>query len=75
MVTEDFAKRLEQVGRDGVPQVMGIGLHPYFIGQPYRLRALRGALAAITARRGEVWIATADAVFGHVAGLRAGHVP
>ena len=52
MVLADFEERLDQVGRDGIPQVMGIALHPYIIGQPYRLRALRGALAAIAARRG-----------------------
>jgi allantoinase len=75
MVLEDFAERLEQVERDGIPQVMGIALHPYIIGQPYRLRALRSALAAIAARRGEVWITTAGGVLDHVAGLPAGSVP
>jgi peptidoglycan/xylan/chitin deacetylase (PgdA/CDA1 family) len=75
MVMEDFAERLEQSGRDAVPQVMGIALHPYIIGQPYRLRALRRALAEIAARRDEVWITTAGAVFDHVAGLPEGNVP
>lgn len=75
MVLADFAERLDQVGRDGVPQVMGIALHPYIIGQPYRIRALRGALAAIAARRGEVWITTAGGILDHVAGLPAGDVP
>jgi allantoinase len=54
---------------------MGIALHPYIIGQPYRLRALRGALSAIAARRGEVWITTAGAIFDHVAALPEGMVP
>ena len=75
MVLADFEERLEQVARDGIPQVMGIALHPYIIGQPYRLRALRGALAAIAARRGEVWITTAGAVLDHVAALPEGMVP
>jgi peptidoglycan/xylan/chitin deacetylase (PgdA/CDA1 family) len=74
MVLADFEERLEQVARDGIPQVMGIALHPYIIGQPYRLRALRGALSAIAARRGEVWITTAGAVFDHVAALPEGSV-
>jgi hypothetical protein len=30
---------------------MGIALHPYLVGQPYRLRHLRRALAHIAARR------------------------
>ena len=34
----DFEEMLDQVARDGIPQVMGIALHPYIIGQPYRLR-------------------------------------
>ncbi|TDH62815.1 polysaccharide deacetylase [Dankookia rubra] len=75
MVLADFEERLDQVARDGIPQVMGIALHPYIIGQPYRLRALRGALAAIAARRGEAWITTAGAVLDHVAALPEGMVP
>ncbi len=74
MVLADFEERMEQVARDGIPQVMGIALHPYIIGQPYRLRALRGALAAIAARREEAWITTAGAVFDHVAALPEGMV-
>ncbi|MDO9708397.1 polysaccharide deacetylase family protein [Paracraurococcus lichenis] len=75
MVLADFEERLEQVARDAIPQVMGIALHPYIIGQPYRLRALRGALAAIAARREEVWITTAGAILDHVGGLPEGMVP
>jgi peptidoglycan/xylan/chitin deacetylase (PgdA/CDA1 family) len=75
MVEADFLERLDQVGRDGIPQVMGIALHPYIIGQPYRLRALRGALAGIAARREEVWITTAGGVLDHVLTLPEGAVP
>jgi peptidoglycan/xylan/chitin deacetylase (PgdA/CDA1 family) len=47
--------------------VMGIALHPYIVGQPYRLRHLRRALqhivshATITAP-GEVWVTTPGAI-------------
>lgn len=75
LVLADFAERLEQVAADGIPQVMGIALHPYIVGQPHRLRALRGALAAIAARRGEVWITTAGAIAAHAATLPEGCVP
>ena len=52
---------------------MGIALHPYIVGQPYRLRALRGALAAVAARRDAgVWITTAGGVFDHAAALPGG---
>ena len=76
MIVADLEERLEQVARDGIPQVMGIALHPYIIGQPYRPRALRGALAALAARRDAgVWIATAGAVFEHAAALPPGILP
>ena len=74
MILDDFAERLRQV-RDGKPQVMGIALHPYLIGQPYRLRALRRALATVAAAREEVWITTAGGILDHVAGLPEGSVP
>jgi peptidoglycan/xylan/chitin deacetylase (PgdA/CDA1 family) len=74
MILDDFEERLRQVG-DGLPQVMGIALHPYIIGQPHRLRHLRRALAAIAAERGRIWITTAGAVFDHVAALPDGVVP
>ncbi|MDB5369631.1 MAG: polysaccharide deacetylase [Roseomonas sp.] len=74
MIVEDFEERLRQV-RDGKPQVMGIALHPYLIGQPYRLRALRRALAAIAQSRPEVWITTAGGIFDHVITLPEGLVP
>jgi peptidoglycan/xylan/chitin deacetylase (PgdA/CDA1 family) len=74
MIVADFEERLLQV-EDGLPQVMGIALHPYLVGQPYRMRALRRALSHVAARRGQVWITTAGAVFDHVAALPAGIVP
>jgi allantoinase len=74
-IAADLEERLEQTARDGIPQVMGVALHPYIIGQPYRLRALRGALAGIAARRGLVWVTTAGAVHEHVLGLPEGAVP
>jgi allantoinase len=74
MIVEDFEERLRQV-RDGVAQVMGIALHPYIVGQPYRMRALRRALAHLAARREEVWITTAGAVFDHACALPRGSIP
>ena len=37
--------------------VMGIALHPYIVGQPYRLRHLRRALRHI-AKAKKVWFTT-----------------
>jgi peptidoglycan/xylan/chitin deacetylase (PgdA/CDA1 family) len=46
------------------PLVMGIALHPYLVGQPYRLRHLRRALAHIAAHRsrGDAWMTTPGAI-------------
>lgn len=74
MIVDDLEERLLQV-RDGLPQVMGIALHPYLVGQPHRLRHLRRALAHLSARRGVVWVTTAGSVLDHVRGLPPGTVP
>ena len=50
------------------PLVMGIALHPYIVGQPYRLRELRRALKHIV-DDGRAWITLPGAILDHVAGL------
>jgi peptidoglycan/xylan/chitin deacetylase (PgdA/CDA1 family) len=75
MIVDDFEERLRQLRADGLPQVMGIALHPYIIGQPHRLRVLRRALSVVAEARDDVWITTAGAIFDHVAALPAGVVP
>jgi hypothetical protein len=42
--------------------VMGIALHPYIVGQPFRLRHLRRALDHIARQREQVWLTTAAAI-------------
>lgn len=74
MIVDDLEERLLQV-RDGKPQVMGIALHPYLVGQPHRLRHLRRALAHLAGRRDVVWITTAGGVLDHVMSLPAGSIP
>ena len=53
--------------------VMGIALHPYLMGQPYRLRHLRRALEHIAAGRdgGHLWLTTPGAICRHVDALAA----
>ena len=55
------------------PLVMGIALHPYIVGQPYRLRHLRRALAHIAQLRdrGELWLTTPGAICAHAAATAA----
>ena len=47
---------------------MGIALHPYIVGQPYRLRHLRRALQHIAAARdhGDIWVTTPGAIYQHM---------
>lgn len=74
LLVDDFEERRHQV-RDGHPQVMGIALHPYLVGQPHRMRHLRRALSHIVAQRGEVWIGTAGAIYDHAVALPPGSLP
>jgi peptidoglycan/xylan/chitin deacetylase (PgdA/CDA1 family) len=57
------------------PLVMGIALHPYLVGQPYRLRHLRRALQHLVAARdrGEIWFTTPGAICQHMEGLARQH--
>ena len=52
---------------------MGLALHPYLVGQPYRLRHLRRALAHLAALRdrGEVWFTTPGRICAHMDALAA----
>ncbi len=52
---------------------MGLALHPYLVGQPYRLRHLRRALGHLAALRdrGEVWFTTPGHICAHMDALAA----
>ena len=65
MIIDNFDEMLGQSSHQ--PLVMGIALHPYLVGQPYRLLHLRRALAYIAAARdkGETWVATPGAICSH----------
>jgi peptidoglycan/xylan/chitin deacetylase (PgdA/CDA1 family) len=54
MIVDNFREMLDQSAEQ--PLVMGVALHPYLVGQPYRLRRLRAALAEIAGERERVWI-------------------
>ena len=70
MIIDNFDEMLEQSARQ--PLVMGIALHPYIVGQPYRLRHLRRALAHIAAHRDEIWLTTPGAICDRMVALAAG---
>jgi allantoinase len=58
MAIDNADEMLEQSRRQSL--VMGLALHPYLVGQPYRLRHIRRALEHLVALRdrGEVWFTT-----------------
>jgi allantoinase len=67
MIVDQFDEMLTQSAAQ--PLVMGIALHAYIAGQPFRLRRLRRALAHIAAHRDAVWITTAGAIARHYIAL------
>ncbi len=60
MIIDNFDEMLEQSSRQ--PLVMGIALHPYLVGQPYRLRHLRRALSHIASYQDQIWLTTSGAI-------------
>jgi peptidoglycan/xylan/chitin deacetylase (PgdA/CDA1 family) len=73
MIIDHFDEMLAQSERE--PLVMGVALHPYIVGQPHRLRHLRGALAHIAARREHIWLTRAGDIAAYVRALPNGTVP
>lgn len=69
MVIDNFDEMVLQARQQ--PLVMGVALHPYIVGQPYRLRHLRRALEHLARARdqGAVWITTPGAIYEHVSAL------
>ncbi|MEQ9609232.1 MAG: polysaccharide deacetylase family protein [Kiloniellaceae bacterium] len=64
LIVDNFEEMLEQSKAQAL--VMGIALHPYLVGQPYRLRHLRRALEHIAAKRDDIWLTTPGAIAAHV---------
>jgi len=72
MIIANFDEMLEQSQSE--PLVMGIALHPYLVGQPYRLRALKRALRHIVGHKDDIWLSTSGAIAKHCYSLPAGVV-
>src|SRR5205823_7062824 len=73
MITDQFDEMLAQSKK--YPLVFSVALHPFIIGQPFRLRALRGALRHILAQRDELWLTTPGEIARYCASLPAGTLP
>ena len=68
MIIDNYTEMLRQ--STSQPLVMGIALHPYIVGQPYRLLHLRRALAHIVESE-RAWITTPGAICDYMATLPA----
>lgn len=66
LVVDNFDEMLAQ--SKAQPLVMGIALHPYLVGQPYRLRHLRRALTHLAKEPDRVWWTTPGAICSFVEG-------
>ena len=66
MIVANFDEMLQQ--SKAQPLVMGIALHPYIVGQPFRLHYLRRALKHIVTGQ-RVWLTTPGAIADHMNGL------
>ena len=73
MIVDNFDEMLAQSRAQ--PLVMGVALHAYIVGQPFRLRHLRRALRHIAQHRAVAWLTTAGAIAAHAAALPAGILP
>jgi peptidoglycan/xylan/chitin deacetylase (PgdA/CDA1 family) len=71
MIIDNFDEMLLQSRKQSL--VMGIALHPYLVGQPYRLRHLRRALEHIAQARDRngIWWTTPRAICHHMEALHA----
>jgi allantoinase len=73
MIIDNFDEMLEQAA--DTPLVMGIALHAYIVGQPFRVRHLRRALQHVARHRDRIWLTTPGAIADHVRALPEGIVP
>ena len=70
MIIDNLDEMLAQSEQQ--PLVMGVALHPYIVGQPFRLRHLRRALSYIASQRERIWLTTPGAVAEHAAAQAGG---
>jgi allantoinase len=72
MVIDGFEEMLAQSARQ--PLVFNLSLHPYLVGQPFRLRQLRRLLAHVLSHRERIWLCRAGDVAAHAAQQAPGMV-
>src|SRR3546814_14591584 len=72
MIGDQFDEMLLQSAK--WPLVFTVVLHPFIVGQPFRLRGLRRALQHILAHRDRLWVTTPGEIARHCAAMTAGTI-
>jgi allantoinase len=67
MIINQLEEMLAQASEQ--PLVTGIALHPYIVGQPFRLRHLRRALEYLASYRDRVWLTHPGSIASHFVSL------
>jgi len=73
MIVDQFDEMIVQSRK--YPLVFSVALHPFIIGQPFRLHALREAIRHIMAHQDEVWLTTPGEIAHYCGTLPPGTVP
>ncbi|KLK90598.1 polysaccharide deacetylase [Microvirga vignae] len=73
MAIDQFDEMLERSKR--YPLVFGISVHPFIIGQPFRMRAFRWAMDHILKHRDQIWITTPGEIAKFAAQLPSNVLP
>ena len=73
LIRDQFDEMLRRAEK--YPLVFAISLHPFVIGQPFRMAGLRRALDHVLARRDGLWLARPGEIARYCATLPAGVVP
>lgn len=73
MIVDQFDEMVHQSRRR--PLVFTLVTHSFIIGQPFRLRMLRRALAHILQHRDALWLATVGEIHDHCAAMAPGIIP
>ena len=73
MVIDHFDEMLMQSARR--PLVCSIVIHPFVIGQPFRLRAFRRAMEHVLRHAAQLWLTTPGEIARYCAQLPPGTVP
>jgi hypothetical protein len=73
MIVDQFDEMIVQSRK--YPLVFSVALHPFIIGQPFRLHALREAIRHIMAHQDEVWLTTPGEIARYCGTLPPGTVP